>query len=164
MAATLLTPELARRWIAYNPTSGNLTWLRSPRYRIPEGSRVCGLNLRGYVQVCLLGGKYTGHRLAWFLHFGEWPKLGLDHINGLRSDNRLANLRDVGQAVNNQNRRSAQRSNSTGFLGVSRFKNRFKAVITVDGKILNLGNYRTPQEAHTAYVTAKRDLHVGCSI
>jgi hypothetical protein len=99
-----VTAEVVRSMIAYEPETGALTWVQSPRYGIPVGSPVGCINGRGYVVVTLLGKKFTGHRLAWLLHHGEWPREVIDHINRNPSDNRIANLRDVSQAVNLKNR------------------------------------------------------------
>lgn len=50
-------------------------------------------NHDGYIHVSVFGKTYSGHRLAWFLHYGEFPELDIDHINRDRSDNRICNLR-----------------------------------------------------------------------
>jgi len=48
----------------------------------------------GYVRIGVDGGKYTAHCLAWLYTHGVWPSDQIDHINGNRSDNRIANLRE----------------------------------------------------------------------
>lgn len=99
-----VTFEIASRLIAYDALTGVLTWRVSPRYGIPAGSTVGCTNGRGYVVVSFLGRKFTAHRLAWLLHYGEWPTQVIDHINRKKADNRIANLRDVTQAENLKNR------------------------------------------------------------
>lgn len=59
----------------------------------------------GYTRVWFCGTQYMVHRIAWALYYGEWPKHTIDHKNKIRSDNRITNLRDVPQHVNNQNKR-----------------------------------------------------------
>jgi hypothetical protein len=53
---------------------------------------------------------------------------------------------------------------SHGFLGVTRSRKRWKAHIKVGDKVLHIGTYDTPEEAHAAYLAAKRVLHIGCTI
>jgi hypothetical protein len=110
--------------------------------------------------------------MAWFHFYGEMPKNQIDHINGVRNDNRIVNLRDVTQKINSQNQRRGHnkigRSKRpySSYLGVSAGANpdTWKAAITVDGKLKNLGTFYSEIEAHHAYVMAKRDLHEGCTI
>lgn len=109
---------------------------------------------------------YFAHRLAWFYVHGEWPKGHVDHINGNRDDNSAGNLRDVSPTVNAQNLRKARSDNKSGLLGVcwvERVK-RWKAQINVHGAHLTIGFYESKEEAHQAYVQAKRQHHAGCTI
>lgn len=82
-------------------------------------------------------------------------------INGVRSDNRWANLRMVSRSVNNQNQRRARKDNKSGLLGVRPNRARWAASIFVYGKKHHLGTYDTAEEAHAVYIKAKRGLHVG---
>jgi hypothetical protein len=101
------------------------------------------------------------HRLAWLYVTGAWPKKHLDHINGDRADNRFCNLREADDAANNQNRKRANKCSLTGVLGVTYCKQtkRYRAVIMHNRKSIHLGRFDTPEEAHAAYVGAKRVLH-----
>ncbi|HYD58974.1 MAG TPA: HNH endonuclease signature motif containing protein [Noviherbaspirillum sp.] len=124
-------------------------------------------NGHGYILIGLPEGRFRAHRLAWLYVCGEWPKNEVDHINGVRSDNRIANLRDVSRRTNNENRREAQCNNrSSGLLGVTwsgRHK-KWAASIRVNRKNKHLGLWETKEEAHEAYVCAKRRLHEGCML
>jgi hypothetical protein len=94
------------------------------------------------------GRTYIAHRLAWALHYGEEPSLEIDHINGERSDNRIANLRLATRGENCKNVKAA---------GV-RFeadRGKWLARICVDYKQMNLGRFATEQEARAAYAAAK---------
>ena len=106
------------------------------------------------------------HRLAWALHTGSWPNGEIDHINGDESDNRLVNLRDTSKSVNQQNKRNPRSDNKSGFMGVCWHKGagKWRAQITVNGKVIYLGLYETTEAAHAAYLRAKRELHQGCTI
>ncbi len=159
-----------RRLVKYCPETGaihRLGWVYHGRKFIPypEPKLVSGTNPLGYVQVRIGGETYLGHRLAWFLVHGEWPEV-IDHINGNRADNRLANLRNVTQAENTQNVLRARSHNSTGFLGVSFESDRGKFVAAVghEGKRHVVGRFNTAEEAHHAYLKRKRELHSASTI
>ena len=99
-----LTADIARRFLAYDPETGVITWRISPRYGIADGSIAGSVIKRGYITVTFLGFNVTAHRLAWLLHHGVWPARVIDHINRVKTDNRICNLRDVSQAENLKNR------------------------------------------------------------
>jgi len=88
----------------------------------------------------------------------------VDHRNGVRSDNRWDNLRDVTTATNMQNRRTANFNNASGLLGVSFDKRARKpfAQIMVSGKNIFLGWFDTSALAHAAYLKAKSIYHKDC--
>lgn len=156
-----ITPENVHAIFRYD--DGTLYWRESlsGKHRI-EGQVAGGLNADGYVKVEAGGKSHGAHRLVWLMHRGEWPAGEIDHINGNRADNRICNLRDVDHRMNTENRRSAQRRSTTGFLGVALHQSgRFRARIRVAGKSKSLGLYDTPEAAHAAYVDAKRLLHAG---
>jgi hypothetical protein len=83
----------------------------------------------------------------------------LDHINGVRDDNRIANLRCVSASDNLNNQRTPHTNNKSGYLGVSPFRGKWRAVIQIEGKQVHLGVFDTPEEAHHAYIEAKRTHH-----
>jgi len=95
---------------------------------------------------------------------GSWPKEQVDHINGKRSDNRFANLREANNAENHQNLKKALKrktGRTSRFLGVSydKSRGRWMAVIGTGGKARNLGRFDTEEEAHAAYLAEKRRIH-----
>lgn len=95
------------------------------------------------------------HRAAWAMYYGKFPDGPLDHINRIRDDNRLVNLRLTNKSLNNFN--SKQRSdNSSGFRGVSWCKQRNKwiSVISVDKQRFHLGYFCSKAEAAVAYAQA----------
>jgi hypothetical protein len=161
----MLTQERLKEFLNYSPLTGVFTWAKSrPHCRIgDEAGTVCR---NGYIKICLQYKSYLSHRLAWLYVHGTWPIGEIDHKNHKRSDNRINNLRDVSGTKNQENRISAHKNNSTGYLGVSMSKcgKRFRALIVVDKKQVRLGTYGTPQEAHLKYLEAKRKSHAGCMI
>lgn len=121
------------------------------------------IHASGYLYIHVLGKQYKAHRLAWLLVTGAWPKDQIDHINGIRDDNRWANLRDVDGHMNIQNQHGPRRNNKLGLRGVSRVRGglRFKAQIRHDGGVVYLGLFDTAERASAAYADAKQKLHHG---
>jgi len=77
------------------------------------------LNRKGHEmrRIFCMGVYLKVYRLAWFLHYGTFPKKCIDHIDGNPENNKIANLRDVDHATNNRNR-SLRVDNSLGLTGV----------------------------------------------
>lgn len=162
----MLTAETLRRVLNYNPDTGLLTW-RESRGRVAAGQVAGSLRKRdGVVRVRVNGRFYGAHRLAWLWVNGRWPGNELDHINGIPSDNRIANLRDCGRTINRQNMRRAHHDSASKTLGVSwsASSRKWRARIWAGGKEVGLGIFDTTEQAHKAYLTAKRRLHPGCTI
>ncbi len=127
------------------------------------GDVVGTIDCAGYLKVSINNKFYYLHRLVWFYENGEMPKNVIDHINGVRTDNRICNLRNVTIAENIQNQKKFHLKNrSTNTLGVYQSDRiRPTAKIKVGGKSIHLGTFKTVEEAHQAYVKAKRKLHKG---
>ncbi|HDS1550738.1 TPA: HNH endonuclease [Stenotrophomonas maltophilia] len=98
------------------------------------------------------------HRIVWLLTHGTWPKDQIDHINGVRTDNRPENLRQA-SALDNQQNLKTRVDNTSGYPGVRRSLSRWSALIAHGGKRHYLGNYDTPEQAYAAYLEAKSRLH-----
>jgi len=150
--------DIAR--LSYDAESGLLRWKIDGGS--PRAGHVAGWPERSsYIRVMLSQKSYMAHRLAWYITHGKWPKNQLDHINGVRGDNRISNLREANHSENQQNKHVPPSSNSSGILGVSYLKKdrRWRADIKVDGKSTALGTFGTAQQAREAYLEAKAKLH-----
>lgn len=150
-----------REILDYNPDTGEFHWKIRPTKNSPVGKKAGGITGEGYGYIQYLGKRYPMSHLAWLHFYGKSPAIYLDHINGDRFDNRIANLREATPAENMQNIRKAPKNSSHGFLGVSfdKHKNKWRARIRVNGKKISIGRYATPQEANAAYIAAKRKHH-----
>lgn len=146
--------------ISYDPVTGDLRWKISPRYSVLAGDVAGSFDVYGYRQIGVAGKVYKAHRVAWFLHYGSWPSGGVDHINEIKDDNRIVNLRLATKQQNSYNR-GKPKNNSSGFKNVSYCKRdkRWRSYITCAGKTMSLGYYRTPEAAYAAYCFAAPRHH-----
>lgn len=154
----LLTQELLQQSHYYNPKTG-LFYIRLPAGKLKQTATV---HHSGYVQSTIRNKIYAHHRLAFLYMTGTWPSHQVDHIDGNPSNNKWENLREANRSNNMENLKAIKKGNkSTGLLGAhdKRGNGRITATIVVKGKCLNLGTFDTPEEAHQAYIEAKRQLH-----
>jgi len=174
--------EKLREVLDYNPNTGHLFWkARHPRH-FPSGfGRGTGpetgcqrwnklyagkiamnaINSDGYRGGPILGKRMKAHRVVWAVHYGEWPKSDIDHINGVRSDNRISNLRVATRSQNGVNRKYGNKKNSR-FRGVApapRCRNKWSARISYKNKQYFLGIFDSEEKAADAYNQAALSLH-----
>jgi hypothetical protein len=157
-----LSAERARDLLSYDPTTGLLTWRVKPLYRPIKPGDVAGhVMKRGYLTVTIAGQAYYGHRLCWLIHHGEWPDRELDHVNGVRTDNRIENLRPATRSQNSQNRGATAKRNKSGLLGVAwdEQAQKWQVKLTLNGKVTWVGRYSDKGQAAEAYREAKTRLH-----
>lgn len=136
----------------YDQTTGIFVRRVRTSNRIKVGDIAGSKEKAGYLCIRLDGKTYKAHRLAWLYVYGDWPTKEIDHINGQKDDNRVANLRDVSKSVNQQNRKTVR--------GYTKDGSRWKAQIRAAGKYTHLGCFGTEAEAHAAYQQAKNVMHV----
>lgn len=153
-----------RRMLRYEPESGRLYWLVAPSRGVAAGDEAGCLRKDGYVRLQLRGRKYLCHVVAWALQTGAWPAHEVDHRDGAAGNNAWVNLREADRSGNMLNQRRARRSNPTGLLGATRHGKGFTSVIITRGKRRHLGSFPTAEQAHAAYLVAKRAQHPTCTI
>ena len=130
---------------------GHLYWKIRPSRAVKAGVRAGKLNFEGYIRITYKRREYSCHRIIWEIFNGPIPdKMEIDHINGIRNDNSILNLRLATKSQNTQNQKGANRSNkSSGIRGVTFHKNAKKwiAQIRLKGKRIYLGSFKTKEEA-----------------
>lgn len=158
-----LTVARLKELFHYHPRKGQ--FVRAKRVgnssRQQVGFAPTGTGAQGYPMVTIDGRKYSCHRLAWLYVHGTWPVGEIDHINGDRTDYRIANIRDVSHAENIQNVRKARTDSKSGLLGASWCEQTKSWVmaITTNGVRRRVTGFLTAEAAHQAYRTEKKKLH-----
>jgi len=152
-----LTQEVLKERLHYDKNTGVFTWLNVKVNATNVRGKVAGNTnkVSGYIVIGLTPTDktywYTAHRLAWLYEYGEFPKDGLDHINHVRTDNRITNLRIATHRENVRNKSMAS-NNTSGHTGVSFNKatNKYFAYVHADYKQINLGYFENIEDAAKA--------------
>jgi len=141
--------------LQYDPDTGVLSWRRNEKVSANVRGKVAGtLNAGGYRSIMINGSSFLAHRLAWLISEGEDPGgLEVDHIDGLRDDNRRENLRLVTPSQNQHNQRRAK-----GYYFNKQYQ-KWRAQIFLNAKNRHIGYYNTEEEARDAYIQAKAKFH-----
>ncbi len=119
------------------------------------GKPMLSTRKRGYRWGHVLAAGLYAHRVAWAVHYGRWPEASIDHINGVRDDNRLFNLREAPDGANDRNRKRP-RGNRSGVVGVFRRNGKWCARITYRQCSYSLGRFATKEAAAAARKAAER--------
>lgn len=146
-----ITQKELKDILHFNPDTGEFRWLVSAGKRSAGDIAGCHNN-EGYYRICISRKSYTAHRLAWLYIYGEFPPNCLDHINGIRDDNRIINLRLASRSENCWNTKVIGLGYSK-YKGVSWHKKDKKwcAAIKKDRKTYFLGNFKLEEQAAAAY-------------
>lgn len=153
-----LTAGELRELLDYDPAIGVFRWRLFRNSGARSGQEAGTVDPKGYIRIKINGVQYMAHRLAWLAARGTWPTGEVDHINSVKGDNRISNLR-VATKNQNQHNRKINARHGVGLKGVRVRGDRYEARIAVDGKQLRLGAFDTPEDAHAAYCAAARRYH-----
>jgi hypothetical protein len=155
----------AMELLDYEPETGLFRWkVKRNGYGggVKPGDAAGTDNGQGYVQINVNQRIWRAHRLAWLFMTGALPPKGyeIDHINGKRSDNRWANLRQATRQQNNYNMGLSKR-NVSGTKGVSWIARNRKwlARLKVEGRIVHLGEFTSLSDAVAARKAGERAHH-----
>lgn len=156
----MISEARLKELLHYNPDTGHFTWLVD-RGRLAKAGQRAGTPhyTQGYIRVKIDGRMYQAHSLAILYMTGQWPKGEGDHINGVRDDNRWANLRDAPRVMNLLNRKTYVTSTS-GHKGVNWHSRlgKWRVRIQKHGRRIALGCYDTLEEASAAYAKAADEV------
>lgn len=145
----------------YDEDSGLFRWKHNMNGRSKKccAGTIAGTKINsGYIQISIFNIRYLAHRLAWFYVHGSIDQnLVIDHINRIRDDNRIENLRLVDPYENALNK-SVQKRSSSGHTGIiwNKSKNKWQVSITINGKRFNCGNFSNFDNA----VAARKDAYI----
>lgn len=155
------TMQDIKEYLSYDQETGIFTWIKAPSKKITVGNIAGTKHPAGYIQIGYIGKLYKAHRLAWWFMYNVMPICAVDHINEVRNDNRICNLRLDSNNENEQNKSGKSSNNTSGYRGVCFHKsiNRWVANIRVKNTLVYLGSFKTPEEAYTSYLYAKRKHH-----
>lgn len=147
-----ITSDDLSKLFLYEQNTGRLYW-RVSRGSVKVGAEA-GTDVQGYLSVGVDGGSYYIHRLVWLMTHGEiCEDMEIDHINGIKSDNRIVNLRLVTKQHNQWNRVKAK-----GFYKCKQ-SGKWRAQIALNGRVIWLGNFNNKEDAHQAYLEGKKKYH-----
>lgn len=156
----MISIDRLRQTLHYDKDTGVFKWIRFAGPNAVAGRSAGNVGLNGYVRITVDRKSYLAHRLAWFYVTGSWPKNQVDHIDGTRSNNAFANLREATVSQNSCNSK-APRTNTSGFKGVSwsKISGKWHAYIKTGGKRMNLGLYEDIFEAARVVAEARTAVH-----
>lgn len=161
-----LNAEQLREKLVYDAETGVFTWRVKPSKNKPAGMVAGYTRPDRRVVIIIRRRLYYAHRLAWLYTHGRWPLNAVDHINCDPLDNRIANLREASHAENMQNRRKARSDSSSGLAGAYQRRDdlTWYAEIRTNRVKRYIGAFATKEEAHEAFLNAKRIAHAFCTV
>lgn len=145
----------AKELLDYDPSTGIFLWKVDRRYAVKAGDVAGCVQPSGYRYIQINRRAFRAPRLAWLFVHGVWPTHQIDHINGQKDDNRIANLRDVTAQQNSCNT-VYRRAKTSAFTGVSKRRNgKWVAHLNRGNKSFAVGTFDSEEAAHQAYVAAR---------
>lgn len=155
----MLTQARLKELLRYDPDTGNFTWLVRVGGIVTVGNRA-GTAQKGYIRIGLASKGYQAHRLAYLYMTGAWPNAQIDHVNGVRSDNRWQNLREATHSENQCNV-SAQANNAVGFKGVRKSTTgpNYQISVRKNHVVHEVCGFQTAEIANEFAVLMRETLH-----
>lgn len=146
--------------IEYEPDTGIFRWKKSRAGHAKAGAEAGSVNAHGYINIQISGKDYRAHRLAYLISGFNIDGIQVDHINGIKTDNRLCNLRAADRFQNHQNMKLSK-ANTSGTKGVVFNKASGKWIVQIRafGKRHIIGYFDHKDEAAAAASKAREELH-----
>lgn len=154
-----MTTTDIQKILAYDSNTGVFTWAMKTGKKSVIGA-VAGSTSEGdYTRIRIHRKSYLAHRLAWLFTYGAFPVGEVDHINRVKSDNRICNLREASSAQNKQNRTA--HVGASGYRGVVWLaaNKKWRAAIGHNYKNIYIGLFDTAEAASAAYLAKAKELH-----
>lgn len=163
MTRVLPALDLVSAAMAYDPSTGAITWLH--RADVPScingryvGKEAGKIDFYGYRVVRFNKQTYFAHRIAHLFMTGKWPEDQIDHIDGNPLNNSWLNLRQATQSENMRNRAGFGKSGYKGVCYISKTR-KWRAQIHIAGKQCYLGSFETAELAGAAYIERASEVH-----
>jgi hypothetical protein len=163
----MITHEYIREFFSYNKETGDFRRIKRKTWK--GNIMMCDREIKsktayGYLQVNVEGKPRLVHRLIWLWMTGDWPENDIDHVNGVRTDNRWSNLREATRGENLRNI-GIKSNNTSGHLGISKRSDTgaWHAYIDYEGVRTHLGNFATIEEAIEVRKQAEEELGFHCN-
>ena len=143
-------------WLSYNPKTGDFRWIKRKGRLANAGSVAGTINRDGYVRLFFNGMSVMAHRLAFFYYYGEFPLLEIDHLNGVRNDNRIINLKEASRIDNVRNNHNTafclrgynpSSKNKTKCRNIYKCNAKYAVVVSINKKSISFGRWSTLEEA-----------------
>lgn len=152
----MITQELLHSLFEYKD---GILYSKIDRFKtcIRIGSPIGNICLKGYVRTCINYKTYKVHRLIFMMFYGYMPT-GLDHINGIKTDNRIENLREATLSENQWNKTKTKR-NTSGFKGITLEDGRWRVRIGLNRKNINIGVFDDIELAELVAIEARNKYH-----
>ena len=165
MSKKKLTQERLKEALHYDPETGIFVWKISTG-NVKTGDIANCLSFYGYIRIQVEEVRYPAHRLAWLYIYGYFPENDIDHIDRVKTNNRINNLREVSMSCNMRNTGN-QKNNTSGVKGITfdKINNKWKARVKVNGKTKHLGRYKDFNDAVCARLAGEQCLNwSGCDV
>lgn len=153
-----ISQEELKRFLDYNPDTGIFTWIVNRTNGVKAGD-VAGTPQNGYLTFYLNNTQWKAHRLAFLFMEGRMPHEYIDHINGIKSDNRWCNLREATNAENQRNRSGTGSNCNLKNVTYIKKRDKYQVSLKVNNKDKFIGYFQDIELADLVAIEAREKFH-----